>query len=91
MYHKNPVIDNLVLTIIADGNGSLCGYTYEQRVEAARKGYAPSLLQSCQACRNLVKTNNANGVSAGVAPTIVKTAGELIAEYYAAHVAEMDS
>lgn len=84
MYHKNAVVDNLVSTVINDGNGDQCGFTYAQRVAIAKRGYAISLLDSIKACRNVAKKY---GMS--VSPDIIRLAGETIAEYYDDHVAEM--
>ena len=35
MYHDNPVLNNIILTIINDGNGSECGTTYDDRIKFA--------------------------------------------------------
>lgn len=39
-YHDDAVTNDLILTIINDGNGSECGMTYEQRKAAADTGIA---------------------------------------------------
>lgn len=38
MYHQDPVINDLMLTIINDGDGSQCGMNYAQRCAAADTG-----------------------------------------------------
>jgi hypothetical protein len=37
-YHNNPTVNDLVLSIINDGDGSMCGMTYKQRCAAADTG-----------------------------------------------------
>lgn len=38
MYSTYPAVNDIVLTIINDGNGSECGMTYSERVAAAETG-----------------------------------------------------
>lgn len=38
MYHADSAINDIVLTLINDDNGSECGMTYQQRVAAAETG-----------------------------------------------------
>lgn len=40
MHHQNPIINDIVLTIINDGNGSQCGMDYAARCAAAENGIA---------------------------------------------------
>ena len=47
IYSQNHTVEDLVLTIINDGDGSQCGMTYAQRCAAADNGIA----EFRQACR----------------------------------------
>ena len=76
MYHENHAINDAVLTIINDGNGSQCGLTYDQRCKLAAYG----LLEYVNAAKHYnprLKRGEARIV------------GELVQAYYQEHVKEL--
>lgn len=69
-------IEDAVLTIINDGDGSMCGLNYKRRCELAEYG----LMDYCHAVKQFDPT---------LSRTQNRIAGERIQEYYRNHVAEM--
>lgn len=85
MYHEDPVINDIMLTIINDGDGSECGMTYKQRCDAAEHG----LMLYIDACIKYDrKRKNVYGSPAARAIQI-RGAAERIQAYYREHVREL--
>lgn len=83
MYHKNPVINDLMLTIINDGNGSQCGVSYKERCESAENG----IFKFRYACRTYGRARSRSGARYPTRDEII-TAANLLQEYYREHVSE---
>ena len=86
MYHDNPAINDTVLTIINDGNGSQCGMTYKQRCEASDTGIMAYRL----ACKTYSEQRVASGARALTKTEIIEAANYLQA-YYRQHMKEMSA
>ena len=86
-YHIDPVVNDLVLTIINDGDGEQCGTDYRQRIGAAEFG----LFKFRTACREYGRyRQRVYGLSF---PTREQwfTAATILQNYYRAHVEEIKS
>jgi len=72
--------NDAVLSIINDGSGEMCGYSYEQRLESARQ------LRSVVAMRHAARNYGRYRVKHFGAPNLTRAewveAGNLIAAYY---------
>jgi hypothetical protein len=85
MYHENPIINDLILTIINDGNGSQCGLSYAQRkYEAAHHG----LSQFRLACARYNKQRVASGSKKADRLEVIEAA-QILFDYYIAHNREI--
>lgn len=88
MFSKDPIINDIVLTIVNDGNGKQCGASYEKRLEYATR-HKPYL-----AFRAIAREYGRRAFrSYGTAhPTLQQTsqAGNILADYYAQHLMEME-
>lgn len=82
-YSADPVINDLVLTIINDGNGAQCGRTYEQRCAAAENG----IFEYSYMCREYSRQRNRAGSSRATREQIL-AAATILQEYYREHMAE---
>lgn len=83
MYHTNPAINDTILSIINDGEGTQCGMTYKQRCAAAEYG----LLEFRVACRvysDWRKRHEARGLTR---QEIIEAA-EYLQHYYRQHMKE---
>jgi hypothetical protein len=84
LYHDDPVVDDLILTIINDGNGSQCGMTYENRKSAAfSHDLAPFRIAARKYSTQRVKA----GGSPATRSQIIEAANYLM-HYYTEHNAE---
>ncbi len=81
MYHDNPNIDNVVLAVINDSNGGLCGMTYEERCQSIRD--LTSVVRLRKAARECAHR-------LGFIPTRFEwiEAGDILSDYYQEHVKE---
>ena len=79
MYHENHKINDIVLTVINDGNGSQCGMDYGQRCTAASKSEY-GVYQYEKACKQYMPT---------ATPGELESAARLLQAYYLEHMAEM--
>ena len=80
----------IVLTVTNDGNGSQCGFSYQQRLEAARQG-EPGRLTFRYMARNYGRY--AHRQFGAAHPTLQQTsaAGDELYAYYRELLAEIDS
>lgn len=84
-YHNDPIINDLVLTIVNDGDGSQCGMTYDQRCRAANTG----LFEYRAACRAYSRYRHSHYGAPHASREQIIAAADLIQAYYREHVAEM--
>lgn len=84
MYHQDPVVNDLVLTIINDGDGSQCGMSYKQRCQSAAFG----ILNFRFACRQYSRIRYANGGSLATREQWL-TAADVLQSYYREHIKEI--
>ena len=75
---RDNIVNDIVLTVINDGNGDQCGLTYKQRCNAAQYGLASYRI----AC---VRYGN----SIGASKQQVLEAADEVQEYYREHTKEM--
>jgi hypothetical protein len=68
-------INDIVLTVINDGDGSLCGYNYDQRLQAARTNTIGIFKSAAQTYMNTSAEN-------------IDLAAEELMEYYKEHLKE---
>lgn len=80
MFHEDPIANNLALTVINDGDGTVCGYTYAHRVAAAQRSKIESYRQARKACANYRKTTLEQA----------HLASEIIVNYYTQHITELE-
>ena len=85
-YSDDPIINEIVLVVVNDGNGKQCGMTYQQRCDAAENGLADYV----NACLRFDRQRVADGGAPAVKRAIqVRGAAEIIQAYYRQHVAEV--
>ena len=48
MYHENHKINDVILTIINDGNGETCGMTYQERKAAVKNHDLPAIRRAVE-------------------------------------------
>ena len=84
MYSENPVVNDIVLAVINDGNGSQCGMTYEQRCVAAEHGLADYRV----ACAKYGKDGRVALDERPATRAEVIEAASLVQKYYRNHMAE---
>ncbi len=84
LYHDDPVTDDLILTVINDGNGSQCGMTYEDRKRAAA---SHGLADFRVACRHYARQRVRDGGVPANREQIIEAADYLF-RYYTQHNAE---
>lgn len=77
MYHEDPVINDIVLTVINDGNGSQCGITYNQRCNAAKSGYILAFRRAANEYRPTSRRDQQ------------MIAGDYLYKYYLEHIGEL--
>ena len=83
-YSDNHAINDTVLTIINDGDGSQCGMTYAERKDAAETG----IYLFRQACRAYSRYRHQNYGSRHLERAEVIEAASILQNYYREHVAE---
>ena len=85
-YHADPVVNDMLLTIINDGDGKLCGRSYRQRLAAAAHGNM--LFEFRYMCREYGRVRARAGASR---PTREQTllAASLLQAYYEESVEEL--
>ena len=84
MYHDNPAINDTLLSIINDGNGDVCGMSYQQRRDASENG----ILQYRAACREYSKYRHKVHGSRHLTRLEIIEAADFLQNYYRVHVAE---
>jgi hypothetical protein len=83
-YSTNPTVEDVVLTVINDGNGSQCGMTYAQRCEAAEFG----IFEFRAACRAYGRYRHRNyGASIPTRGEVIEAA-DILQAYYREHTKE---
>lgn len=80
MYHENPEIDDIVLTVINDGDGELCGMDYNKRCQMAFLFDATEFIVACKQY-NSQKENQ-------VSDHHCRTAAFIVRDYYRNHLKE---
>ena len=83
-YHDNPVINDLVLTVINDGDGSECGMTYADRCKAAEFG----IFYYRAACKRYSKRRAKVYEAREATRAEIIEAASIIQEYYRQHIKE---
>jgi hypothetical protein len=88
MYSEDPIVNDIVLTIINDGNGEMCGMTYADRQAAARRDGC-GRYQFEAAARRYVRYWNRNFRDDDERPRKISRAqqlqvGEILVDYYRA-------
>ena len=85
MYSQNPVVNDLVLTIINDGNGSQCGMDYKSRCAAADTG----IWEFRADCRAYGRQRSKSGSSSPSRTDIIEAA-TILQNYYRDHMKEQE-
>jgi len=85
LYSDNHTVEDLVLTIINDGDGSQCGMTYAERVAAADTG----LYAYRAACRQYGRYRHSQYGSSIPTRQEWLDAANIIQEYYRQHAKEL--
>lgn len=80
-YHENSAINDALLTIINDGNGSQCGMNYAQRCAAADTG----IFEFRAAVRAYSRFRHANYGSRHLTRPEVLEAATYLQNYYREH------
>ena len=88
-YSENCNVEDTVLTVINDGEGSQCGYTYDQRLAFGRLGDS-SRWRFREIARNYSRYRHQAYESRLLTPDEWKEAGDLLLAYYQEHVKEVD-
>jgi hypothetical protein len=83
-YHQDPVVNDLVLTIINDGDGSQCGRSYQQRCNAAENG----IFEFRYACREYGRQRSRSGSSRPTREQVL-IAADILQSYYRERVKEI--
>src|SRR5262245_56230368 len=86
-YSENHAVNDTCLTIINDGDGEMCGYTYEQRKNAARRH---GLFEFRHMCRNYSRYRHRVFESRHLTRVEVIEAASILFHYYEEHVKECD-
>jgi hypothetical protein len=83
MYHQNHVINDIVLTIINDGDGSQCGFSYKDRCENPDPY---TMLRAVQTYLSLSPDYQGQNM-----PRLKQQseAAQILLDYYTDHVAEI--
>lgn len=80
-YSQNHTVEDLVLTIINDGDGSQCGMNYAQRCAAADNG----LYEFRAACREYGRYRHRTYASRVPSRDEVLAAADILQAYYREH------
>jgi hypothetical protein len=87
-YHENPAINDTVLTVINDGNGEQCGYSYEMRKDAARESDGRGdIAKFRHMARNYGRYRKRYGTRNLTREEWV-IAGDILLKYYVNHIRE---
>jgi hypothetical protein len=81
-YHDDPAINDALLTVINDGNGSQCGLTYEDRKQLGAE-YA---VRPAGVLRDFKRA--ARRYRRDLTPSQATAAARFLADYYVQHVRE---
>jgi len=82
MYHDNPRTNNVILAVINDGNGGLCGMTYEERCQSVDNFTSVlNLRKAARVCADRL------GINLPFRPDSFE-AGNILSRYYQDHVKE---
>lgn len=84
MYSDNPVINDLVLTIVNDGNGSQCGMSYAERCHFANDATTAHYRIACA----VYARNRRDSGSSMATRREIDEAAEILQHYYREHVKE---
>jgi len=87
MYSHNATINDLVLTIVNDGDGDQCGMTYAQRCAAAENG----LFELRAAVRHYNRYRHSQYRAPLASREEVIEAADILQRYYREHMAERQS
>ena len=88
-YHPDHATNDVILCVINDGNGSQCGYSYDQRIELARRKYR--LLEFRHMARNYIRYASQNYGTPHPHRTAWIEAGNYLQKYYEELVEEIDN
>jgi hypothetical protein len=84
-YHTNHSVNDIVLSVINDGNGSMCGMSYEQRCAAADTG----ILEFRAAAKQYSDYRHKHFEQPRANRQEIIDAATCLQEYYRKHVQEM--
>lgn len=84
-YSENPIIENIVLTIINDGDGSQCGMSYDARLARAHVG----IYRFRDACRQCSRYLHENFDLRQANPREIRYAAIIVQDYYRNHAEEI--
>ena len=88
-YHDDPTINDTLLSVINDGNGEMCGFTYQERVECARQ--TANIQQFRLMARNYSSYRNKHFGSSHLTRHEWVEAGNFLSKYYMEHLKEIDN
>lgn len=83
-YHTDPRTNDIVLSVINDGDGSMCGMTYKQRCDAAEFGLA----QFRAAAKAYADFSVTHFAQRPASRQQILDAATCLQEYYRRHMAE---
>lgn len=85
LYHRDSAVDRLVLAVINDGDGSMCGMTYAERCARAVYGLADFYAAVDEMDRVSVERFDTPPTPRDQR----RVAARLVQDYYRRHVAEL--
>jgi len=87
IYSTDHRVNDLVLTIINDGDGKQCGMDYAKRCAAAETG----LFDYRFACRSYSRYSHAHYGTPHATQAQIIAAADIVQEYYREHVTEIET
>jgi hypothetical protein len=91
-YSEDHAVNDIVLAVINDGNGSMCGLTYQHRCDIVRRQAGPvAMMQFRNACRRYSQYSRLRFETPCVPHEKVNAAAQLVLEYYRQHVKEIEA
>lgn len=86
MFSEDHAVEDIVLAVINDGNGSMCGMTYQERCQCPHT----NLWSFRRACRVYAEYAHKNFETAMASRKQILSAALLVQKYYKQHVKEID-
>lgn len=89
----DPVVNDMVLTVVNDGNGDQCGYSYPERLRVARMPnvLARDYLFRCMCEHYDRHCRVRDGTTERPTTFQLRAAARELRDYYDRHIAEVDA